>query len=403
MTDNIGFTRKMTAMKVLHVYRTYFPDTQGGGEEVVRQICLNTRQFGVSSRVFVPSPAPEPAVIDSEEGRIVRVKRQFEIASCGFCLTGFPEFRRQVEWADVVHYHFPWPFADLLHFFGGVRRPSLATYHSDIVRQKLLGAFYRPAMHGFLRSLGKIVATSPNYAASSEVLQKYHDKVEVVPIGLDESSYPVVQKSEPLIDEVKSLVGEGFFLFVGVLRYYKGVEILLQASQDAAFRVVIAGSGPLEAELRTNAQAMGLSNVQFLGYVSDEWKVALFHLACAVVMPSPFRSEAFGVTLLEGAMFSKALISAETGTGSIFVNRHNETGQVVPAGCAITLRKAMEQLYFNPDEAERMGVKARRHYEQQFTGRSMGEAYTRIYRELLGSPDDESVSAEAAARSSRCE
>ena len=39
----------MGALKVLHVYRTYFPDTQGGLEEVIRQICLNTRAEGVES------------------------------------------------------------------------------------------------------------------------------------------------------------------------------------------------------------------------------------------------------------------------------------------------------------------------------------------------------------------
>ena len=54
-------------MKVLHVYRTYFPDTQGGAEEVVRQICRNTKALGIESRVFYPSSDPYPATIDAEE------------------------------------------------------------------------------------------------------------------------------------------------------------------------------------------------------------------------------------------------------------------------------------------------------------------------------------------------
>ena len=37
-------------MKVLHVYRTYFPDSQGGLEEVIRQICLGSGEGGVVSR-----------------------------------------------------------------------------------------------------------------------------------------------------------------------------------------------------------------------------------------------------------------------------------------------------------------------------------------------------------------
>jgi len=42
-------------IRVLHVYRTYFPDTQGGGEELIRQICLSTGQQGVENRVFTLS------------------------------------------------------------------------------------------------------------------------------------------------------------------------------------------------------------------------------------------------------------------------------------------------------------------------------------------------------------
>ncbi len=37
---------------------------------------------------------------------------------------------------DVVHYHFPWPFMDLAHFMARVNKPTVVTYHSDIVRQK---------------------------------------------------------------------------------------------------------------------------------------------------------------------------------------------------------------------------------------------------------------------------
>ena len=70
-------------MKVLHVYRTYFPETQGGLEEVIRQICLNTSAHGVESRVFTLSRKPSPRVIEASEATIVRVKKAFEIASCG--------------------------------------------------------------------------------------------------------------------------------------------------------------------------------------------------------------------------------------------------------------------------------------------------------------------------------
>src|SRR5690606_1882198 len=113
----------------------------------------------------------------------------------------------------------------------------------------------------------------------------------------------------------------------------------------APYRIVIAGSGPIEGELKRQAAELNLRNVHFLGHVSDREKVALFKLSRAVVFPSYLRSEAFGVTLLEGAMFGRPLISTEIGSGTSHVNIHGETGLVVPPGSPKALRAGMDRLY----------------------------------------------------------
>ena len=369
-------------MRVLHVYRTYFPDSQGGLEEVIRQICLNSKRHGVESRVLALSNDSRPRIVRREEGRVYRAHLDAEVASCSLSWSVLSTFKRLVAWADVVHYHFPWPFADLLHFMGRVTKPSLLTYHSDIVRQRLLGRLYSPLMKRFLSSVHRIVCTSPNYFATSDVLSRYAEKVSVIPIGLNEDSYPSVDNAKMLATEAR--YGRGFFLFVGVLRYYKGLHILLDAIKGADFPVVVVGSGPTEEELRAQAHRLQLTNVTFAGSVNDETKVALFNLSKAVVFPSYLRSEAFGVTLLEGAMYSRALISTEVGSGTSHVNIDGETGFVVNPGSAPDLRKAMDQINSRPDLAQLMGHRARNRYEALFTGELMGARYTKTYRELLG-------------------
>ncbi|MEP5766286.1 MAG: glycosyltransferase [Halieaceae bacterium] len=370
-------------MKVLHVYRTYFPDSQGGLEEVIRQICLNTRDHNVESRVFSLSRNPVPAEIEAPEGRTVRVKQSFEIASCGFCFGGIAEFRRQVAWADIVHYHFPWPYADVLHALAGHPAPAVLTYHSDIVRQKFLSWVYRPLMKHFLGSVARIVATSPNYFATSDVLRHFSDKVEIIPIGIERDSYPELAEDSVALREAEAEYGRGFFLFVGVLRYYKGLHILLDAMKDASYRAVIVGSGPVEQELRQQATRLGLNNVRFCGYLEDDIKMALFQLCRGVVFPSYLRSEAFGVTLLEGAMSGKPLISAEVGSGTSHINVDQQTGLVVTPGCSRSLREAMDRIYYHQAEAEAMGEAARLRYEELFTGIAMGRRYAEVYRNVL--------------------
>ena len=369
-------------MRVLHVYRTYFPDTQGGLEETIRQICINTAPLGVETRVLSLSTDPHPQIVERPETTVFRAKLTAEIASCGMSLEAIPMMRAQSAWADVIHYHFPWPFADVLHFSRGNQRPSLVTYHSDILRQRVLRVLYRPMMDRFLKSVDRIACTSPNYFATSDVLASYEDKVEVVPIGIDEASYPTA--SEQQIANAKRTYGEQFFLFVGVLRYYKGLHILLDAMRDAPFKVVIVGSGPTENDLRAQAKRLSLSNVVFAGSVTDEEKVALFKLCRGVVFPSFLRTEAFGVTLLEGAMMGKPLISTEVGSGTSHVNKHEETGIVVTPGSATALRRAMNELYFNKGAAETMGRAARARFEEHFTGELMGARYHAAYNSLLG-------------------
>lgn len=376
-------------IKVLQVYRTYFPDSQGGLQETIRQIALNTKPQGVVSRIFAPSPDPSSTVIQSTEGEIHQVKLDFEIASCGFSFSGLKKFNELADWADIIHYHFPWPFADFLYFYNqryGRRhrkktKPALLTYHSDIVRQELLLKFYSPLMNRFLDSVDHIVCTSENYQKSSENLQKRTYKTSIIPIGLNEDSYPPVDTN--VLSTMREKFGENFFLFVGVLRYYKGLHILLQAMVDAPYSVVIVGKGPNRTQLENQAKELGLTNVKFTGYISDEEKVALYSLSCGVVFPSHLRSEAFGVTLLEGAMYGKPLISAEAGSGTSHVNAHGETGLVVKPDDVDDLKQAMLKIYLEPELAKTFGNNARKRFETLFSGSAMGDAYADVYRYLL--------------------
>ena len=177
--------------------------------------------------------------------------------------------------------------------------------------------------------------------------------------------------------------GRDFFLFVGVLRYYKGLHLLLEAARNATFRVVIVGTGPEEKRLHEMAKSMRLDNVVFTGYIDDKDKIALLRLCRAFVLPSHLRSEAFGVCLLEAAMSGKPMVTTNAGTGTSYVNINEETGLVVDPDCPEALRQAMERLDCNQDEAIRMGQIARSRFESIFTSDSMGQQYAELYEQLV--------------------
>jgi O-antigen biosynthesis rhamnosyltransferase len=372
---------KEARMKILHITSTFFPDTNGGIEQVINQIAHNTKKYNVQNKVLTLSDNDIPQNIFFEDLEVIRAKRNFTIASCGFSIKAFSLFKEYMKWADIIHYHFPWPFADLLSIFSGVQKKSVITYHSDIVRQKGLYEIYKPLMHKFINNVDKVVATSSIYAKSSPVLSKYENKLKVIPIGISENSYPDI--SAEVLNLTEKKVGSDFFLFIGMLRQYKGLKYLLNAIKGSDLKCVIAGTGVMEKELRLLAGELKLKNVFFLGRVTEEEKMALLKLCKAVIFSSHQRSEAFGVSLLEGAMNRKPLISTELDTGSSFINIHGKTGLIAPPKDSQSLRNAMYTISNNNAQANKMGLAARKRYEKLFTGDKMAESYFELYNELI--------------------
>jgi len=367
-------------MRVLHVYKTYFPESCGGVEEAIRQICCSTGSLGISNELFTLADEPDKSWPEQPEVKVWRYKRLTRIRSCDIpAFTGIRKFRMHGLKCDLIHYHYPWPFSDLLHLINAIPIRSIVTYHSDIVRQWVLSYPYVPLMQRFLASVDLIVATSPNYVLKSPVLQKFKRKVAVIPLGLDPAA--AKDSSPDLLRFWEEQVGRDFFLFIGTLRYYKGLPFLIEAARGTHLRVVIVGTGPEESYLKKLAR--GIDNIRFLGPVSDNDKFALLRLARCLVLPSHLRSEAFGVVLLEASLFGKPLITAEIGSGTSYVNVANKTGLIVPPANPLELRRAMEILASDDQLAKQMGTSSRQRFESKFTSQQMAQEYVRLYRQLL--------------------
>ena len=372
-------------MRILHFFKTYYPDTTGGIEQVIFQLCQGSRVLGVESQVLTISQNPSPARLQVADHQVIRAKENFNLASTGLSMRVFSQFKEMAAEADLVHFHFPWPLMDLVHFVTSHHRPTVLSYHSDIVKQRTLLKLYGPLMKRFLKSMDRIVVASPNYLDSSETLKPFADKTMVIPYGLDQSAYP--KASTETLSRLRKSLPEKFFLFVGVLRYYKGLDSLLNALEGVDYPVVILGSGPQELELKALAQKLQLRNVLFLGRLDDEEKVCLLQMCYALVFPSHLRSEAFGISLLEASMYGKPMISCEIGTGTTYVNIHEETGLAVPPDSPAALREAMHRLWNNPEETQRFGNNARARFHELFTADRMCESMVQVYNDVINLHD----------------
>ncbi len=366
-------------MRVLHVYKTSFPLTKGGVEQFFAHLTLSSDPKRVEHTILAMHAGPERQDFCEGQVRIVAIPFSFQLLSTPFSWRYIQTYQRLTKQHDVIHYHYPFPFADLLHVALKPGKPSLVTYHSDIVKQKLAKYLYGPIGRRFLSSVNRIIVSSENYRKSSEDLRPFKTKVRAIPFGLNSELLP--NPDSQLIAKWKEKLGSDYFLFVGAHRYYKGLEYLLNAAEITGLPLVIAGKGEHTAQLKSDYRH--LKNVNWVGLVDEESKQALLTLAKAFVLPSHLRAEAFGICLLESLQAGKPLICCDLNTGTTLINQHRETGLVVPPANSEALARAMKTLAANDDLCSQYGAAAKQRYVQNFQAKQMVDAYLEEYDQLI--------------------
>jgi rhamnosyl/mannosyltransferase len=353
------------SIRILHIYKTFLPETQGGVEQYIYNVCASLKKYNIESRVLCTSKINKTR---SEhlynDLKIITYPETFNAFSCPVSIKYLLNFYQETKWADIIYYHYPWPFADILPLVFPIKKPQIVTYHSDIVKQKWLKTLLKPLDTAFLRKMNKVIATSQQYADTSPNLKHLSHKVKVIPICLDKTLYPKPKLSE--CHKINNKFGNNFLLFIGQLRYYKGLHLLIEAMRDINTNLVIIGTGPLEQKLQQMIKNLSIKNVHFIGGVDDQKKVNYLYSCYSVILPSHLRSEAFGISLLEGCMFGKPLISCKIGTGTEYVNMDNCNG-FVTAPDSQSLKNAINKLLQNSSLAKTMGENSLKRFDSYFS------------------------------------
>lgn len=366
-------------MEILHIYKDYHP-VLGGMENHIRMLAETLVQRGYRVTVLVTHPTARTHVEEINGVQVIKAGRLATVASTPLSLALPRILRRQRP--DIAHLHFPYPVGEMSQLLFGRAAHMIITYHSDIVRQKGLLQLYRPLLRKVLWSADRIIATSSNYIDSSPYLRQVREKCTVIPLGLKLERF--FYASPDHVQRIKDAYGSPLLLFVGRLRYYKGLQYLFAAMPDVPGRLLVIGSGPMADEWRRLALSLGLSErVIFLGEVSDDDLPAYYHASDLFVLPASERSEAFGVVQIEAMASGTPVVSTELGTGTSFVNVHGQTGLVVPAKDPAALGAAILSLLQDKKRLVEMGRRAQRRAESEFALGTMVDRIAELYQDVL--------------------
>jgi rhamnosyl/mannosyltransferase len=364
-------------MRVLQVNKFYYPEI-GGIERVVQNIAEGLPD-PYSIRVLAARPKGFGGAERHKGVDVIKTSSLGTTLSVPLSPTFPIRLHTMVQDADIVHHHLPNPLSTVSHLAAGAGdAPVVATYHSDIVRQKKALRVYRPVLDRFLDSVDRIIVTSDRLLEHSEIIEPFTEKCDVVPLSIDLNAIEDEDPS-PLDIETQGMN----ILFVGRLNYYKGVEYLIDGMIDVPANLIVVGDGERRTALEQRSRERGVADrVQFLGRVSDDRLASAYRTADLFVLPSVEPSEAFGVVQLEAMARGLPVVNTSLPTGVPWVSVDGETGLTVEPRDASALADAMNDLIDDDDLRQNYGEQARERVEQLFTRERMLEQIQTIYRRV---------------------
>ena len=368
-------------LRVLHVGK-FYPPHMGGIETHLHALCTALHARGVDVRVVVASDDKRTTSEVLDGVPVTRLGTPMNLAAAPIN-PGLAAAIRE-SGADVVHVHLPHPAATISYLTSRHRGPLVATYHSDIVRQKVMGAAYEPVQHRFLSRCAGIIATSPNYLATSPVLARHKERCHVIPYGIALDHFEHADPAK--VAELRRRFGDRVVISVGRLIYYKGFEFLIDAMKEVRGKLLIVGSGPLRAALEQRARDAGIADrVELLGEIQNVDTVPYYHAADVFALASIARSEAFGIVQIEAMACGRPVINTSLDSGVPFVSLDGVSGLTVPPQDPPALAAAINRLLDDAELRRRLGEGARQRARAEFAVEKMTDRVMALYRSVTGS------------------
>lgn len=366
-------------MRILHLYKYYYPFL-GGIENHLRLLASEqARTHQVQALVC------NTELRSAEEWvgpvRVHRCGQWTNKFSTPFAPCYPIALHRLVRAADRVHIHLADPPAVFFFPFLFPRRekPLVVTYHMEVhSNHPHLSQVYRFFLDRLLPLAQRIIVGSPGLR-SSPVLQPYRHRCEMIPYGIDPERFRATPAVRQQAERIRQRFGSPLVLFVGRLVYYKGLPTLLEAASQIRARVLIIGTGPEEPVLRQRAAQLQMEEqVTFLGGVSEAELPAYYHACDVFTLPSTCSAESFGLVQLEAMACGKPVVSTDL-PGVSFVNRHGETGLVVPPQDAVRLAEALNQILEDPVLRTNWGRNGRERVRTCFSKEQMVQRTLALY------------------------
>jgi phosphatidylinositol alpha-mannosyltransferase len=358
----------------------YSWDVPGGVQVHVRELSAHLRQLG--HEVSILAPGRQRGRRDGAfiVGRAVPVRGNGSVARISFgpqVASAVGRALREVA-PDIIHVHEPLVPSVSMHAVLQANAPVVATFHSNVGRERTSGLWFRlavPMIRPVWNRIARRIAVSE--AARLSVCSRMGEgDLVIVPNGVDVGRFANARAA--LLPPGRHL------LFVGRLEERKGFRIAIAAFAELAglypdLRLLVIGDGSerdavdgLEAEVR--------GRVEMLGRVDDD-RLASYLKAADVYLGPATGGESFGIVLAEAMAAGKPIVASDI-DGYRDVARDGMEALLVPPGDAAALVAAVRELLDDRKLAKSLGDGGSRR-AHKFDWGVVSRAVLEIYEQVL--------------------
>ena len=371
-------------MKILQVNKLYYPII-GGVEKVAQDIADGLNGKDGIEIINLVCQEKGPSVIDDVGGvKVHRAATWLTLFRMPISFDFFFLYRRLASDCDLIILHHPFPLGFLAYRIFSPHKKMIVWYHSDIVKQKILGAVLRPLTRAVLRLAGFIFVSNNNLVKYSIELPPFADRCKVIPFGLRINDFYLSDELKNQARVIADKYQKPIVLSVGRLVYYKGFEYLIKSFINVTDAVLlIIGEGPLQVELQKLIDDNNLSDRVSL--ISHQKDIRPYYFASQLfVLPSVANSEAFGLVQMEALACGLPVVNTNLPTGVPEVSLNGETGFTVEPKNSDALAESINKIIHDPELRSRLSATAQKRAEEVFTIDRFLETNKKYFEELTG-------------------
>jgi phosphatidylinositol alpha-mannosyltransferase len=360
--------------------------TKGGGvQEHVLALQAELTKRGHYARIITPLPRGEsevanmPQVIFVGGSTDLRSPTHTTVQISVTADTNKLDDILSSEQFDILHFHEPWVPVLSRQILQRSNSVNIATFHAKVPETQMsrtVAKVFTPYLKSVMSYLHELTAVSSSAAEYAGSLTD--QPISIVPNGIDLTVYkPQLKKATTATKKT--------IIYIGRLERRKGVKYLLKAYQlvapfDSNLHLIIAGNGPDREKLELLAEDLKLTNIEFLGYITDEKKLQLLAEADLFCSPAIF-GESFGIVLLE-AMASNLVTVAGNNSGYIDVLDGLGALSIVNPADTAEFARRLQLLLYNED-LRALWISWAAEHVKQFSYTKIVDMYEALYTKAL--------------------